>query len=150
MSEVIKYGLISDKNFFCWIERNIEAIASRDLETLSRLIIWSCEIKAEVVKNDEKENGERALLNLGHTFGHALEAFCGYSDKLLHGEAVSIGTIIAFEFANFLNVCSSDDTHRLVSLYKKLGMKHQINDIGVDPPDVAELIDFMLHAQFLV
>ena len=143
LSEVIKYGLIRDKNFFEWIECNLHAIANREAETLSKLIIWSCKIKAEVVKNDEKENGERALLNLGHTFGHALESFCGYSDKLLHGEAVSIGTVIAFQFANSLGICSSKDTDRLLALYKKLGMKYHMDHMEVKLPEVKVLVDFM-------
>ena len=143
LSEVLKYGLIKDKKFFNWIEDNTQAIINRDLDILSRLIVWSCKIKAEIVKSDERENGERALLNLGHTFGHALESFCGYSDKLLHGEAVSIGTIIAFQFANFLDICSTKDTEKVLALYKKLGMKYHLEHMEVQLPEVDVLIGYM-------
>ena len=145
MSEVIKYGLIRDPVFFNWIEENLSKIKSGNPEIISELVIWSCSIKKQFVQKDEREMGERALLNLGHTFGHALETYTGYSNKIFHGEAVSIGTTIAFQFSHFLGMCSISDVNRLIHLYAKLGMKHQIKDISMTLPSPKVLIKFMLQ-----
>ena len=94
LAEIIKYGLICDRAFFEWLEQNIEALARRDGAALARAIFRSCQIKAQIVGRDERELGERALLNLGHTFGHAIEAATGYLEWL-HGEAVGVGLLMA-------------------------------------------------------
>ena len=145
MGEVIKYGLISDKTFFSWIEKNIQQIKVRNPRIISEMILKSCKIKAKIVEKDEKEKGSRALLNLGHTFGHALEAFTGYSNTLLHGEAVAIGTVLAFRFSEFLKKGSLVDIERVTSVYAKLGMKHRLKDIPAPLPNTPTLLDFMLQ-----
>ncbi len=95
--EVVKYGLLGDAAFFAWLEANGPALAAGDAAARVHAVRRSCEMKAGIVARDETEQGERALLNLGHTFGHALEAATGYSDRLLHGEGVAIGCVLAFE-----------------------------------------------------
>ena len=95
--EVVKYGLLGDYDFFCWLEKNFIHIKEREIHTLIKAVAHSCKMKAEIVINDEKEHGDRALLNLGHTFCHALEAATGYSERMLHGEGVAIGSILAFD-----------------------------------------------------
>ncbi len=94
LAEVIKYGVIVDAEFFAWLEQHIDALRALDAKALAHAIRRSCEIKAEIVAEDEREHGRRALLNLGHTFGHALEAI-GHYERWLHGEAVAIGTVLA-------------------------------------------------------
>ncbi len=145
MSEVIKYGLINDQEFFSWIESNLIKIKKRSPDVISQLIHSSCKIKARIVEKDEKEIGERALLNLGHTFGHALETYTGYSSKLFHGEAVSIGTLIAFKFSEFLGICPKNDVKRLIKVYSELGMKHQMKDIFMPSPSVQSLMGLMMQ-----
>ena len=98
IAEVIKYGLIRDADFFQWLEANLEALVSRDSDALSHAILVSCQCKANIVSEDEKESGVRALLNLGHTFGHAIETGCGYG-QWLHGEAVAAGMYMAAELS---------------------------------------------------
>jgi 3-dehydroquinate synthase len=97
-AEVVKYGLLGDAAFFAWLDANLEEVFSGGA-ALEHAIATSCRMKAEIVTRDERETGDRALLNLGHTFGHALEAAAGFSDRLLHGEAVALGTALAFEFS---------------------------------------------------
>lgn len=145
MSEVIKYGLILDRKFFQWIEMSLKKIANRDPDTIGELIARSCEIKAQIVHEDEKENGIRALLNLGHTFGHALEAYAGFSQKLLHGEAVSIGTVIAFKFSKFLGICSEECIGRLVKVYSQLGMLSLMEEMPMKMPSSKTLLKFMMQ-----
>ena len=95
--EVAKYGLLGDEHFFCWLEDNAAALIDGDVELRIEAVKRSCQIKAKIVENDEREQGERALLNLGHTFCHALEGVTNFSDALLHGEGVSIGCSLAFD-----------------------------------------------------
>src|SRR5213075_1908582 len=99
LAEVIKYGVMVDREFFEWLERSMPKLRALDPEALAHAIRRSCEIKAAIVAEDERERGARALLNLGHTFGHALESECGYSDDLLHGEAVAIGMVMAYDLS---------------------------------------------------
>ena len=117
--EVIKYGLIKDKKFFDYLDYNYREILEYDEEKLKEIICKSCKIKAEIIKNDEKENGQRALLNLGHTFGHAIESFGKYDGKIIHGEAVSIGICLAFKLSKKMNFCSQNDVEKVTSLLKK-------------------------------
>src|SRR5690554_3741326 len=111
LAEVIKYGLIADADFFVWLENNIEQLNQRDNAALSYAIQRSCEIKADVVAQDEKEGGIRAILNLGHTFGHAIEAVQGYG-KWLHGEAVAVGMLMAVELSCRLGWVEVDTVNR--------------------------------------
>ncbi|MDA9148802.1 3-dehydroquinate synthase, partial [Alphaproteobacteria bacterium] len=99
LAEVIKYGLIKDISFFEWLEKEYKHIIKLNQLKLQTIVTKSCEIKAEIVKNDEKEKGERALLNLGHTFAHAIEYFGNHDGRIIHGEAVSIGICLAFKFS---------------------------------------------------
>lgn len=126
-AEVVKYGLIDDPVFFEWLEQNgPEMIEGDDLEKSRSLrtyaVAHSCRAKARIVSEDERENGRRALLNLGHTFGHALEAECGYGDTLLHGEAVAIGMVMALDASSRLGMASDADMKRLRQHLKLVGM----------------------------
>ena len=141
--EVVKYGLLGDAGFFHWMEDNGDAILSRTDAALTHMVRRSCEMKAEIVARDELEHGDRALLNLGHTFGHALEAATGYSDRLLHGEGVSIGCALAFETAMRLGLCSQEAPSRVRAHFAAMGMKKDLADISGALPDAAALIDLM-------
>ncbi len=121
LAEVIKYGLIRDPEFFVWLEGNMENLLARDQETLSYAIYRSCKNKAEVVAADERESGERALLNLGHTFGHAIETGLGYG-VWLHGEAIAAGTLIAAELSKRLGWIDTDTVARIESLFVRAGL----------------------------
>ena len=111
-AEVVKYGLLGDAGFFAWLEVNAPSLRSGDPDARQHAVRRSCEMKAALVARDETERGDRALLNLGHTFGHALEAATGYSDRLLHGEAVSIGCVLAFELSSRLGLCAQEAPSR--------------------------------------
>ncbi len=121
LAEVIKYGLIRDLEFFVWLEANLEKLLARDPVSLSYAIHRSCANKAEVVAADEKETGERALLNLGHTFGHAIETGMGYGEWL-HGEAVSAGTLIAAELSRQLGWLDSNAVERIERIFVRAGL----------------------------
>ncbi|MGH6729875.1 MAG: 3-dehydroquinate synthase, partial [Sphingomicrobium sp.] len=114
-AEMAKYGLINDANFFAWLDGGAgKQLIDGDIEARRRAILASCANKARVVAGDERETeGERALLNLGHTFGHALEAETGFGDALLHGEAVAIGLVMAFDLSARLGLCPSEDAARV-------------------------------------
>jgi 3-dehydroquinate synthase len=118
LAEVIKYGLIRDADFFVWLEAHIEALLGRDPEALSFAIERSCRNKAEVVAADEREAGERATLNLGHTFGHAVETGLGYG-QVLHGEAVAIGMCQAADLSRRLGWLTAGDVERIVAVFKR-------------------------------
>ena len=135
LAEVIKYGLIRDYDFFEWLESNIEAILKRDPQSLAYAIAQSCRNKAEVVEEDERETGVRALLNFGHTFGHAIENWLNYKDWL-HGEAVAAGMALAADFSYRMNLMSSDDRDRV----KRILLA---SDLPVAPPDNMDADDFM-------
>ena len=127
--EVIKYGLIYDIKFFSDLENTYKDILKYDESKLNEIISKSCKIKCEIIKDDEKENGKRALLNLGHTFGHAIESFGKYNGTIIHGEAVSIGICLAFKFSTKLGYCSDSETERVLSLFKKLTLPTSLGDI---------------------
>ena len=112
-AEIVKYGAIDNPDFFAWLEINGGALLAGDSDRLSHAVKVSCESKAAIVAADERETGKRALLNLGHTFCHALEAETGYGDALLHGEAVAIGMVLAFDLSVRLGLCPADDAERL-------------------------------------
>lgn len=138
-AEVIKYGLIGDAEFYGWLEKNWSAVAAGWSER-EEAIATSCQAKATTVAQDERDEGSRALLNFGHTFGHALEAAAGFSDRLLHGEAVSIGMMLALEFSARMNLCSPDDGQRVVAHLAQIGLPTRIQDIRGDSPDVQTLM----------
>jgi 3-dehydroquinate synthase len=121
IAEVIKYGLIRDADFFMWLEQNIMGLITRNADILNKAICRSCEIKAEIVAADERESGVRALLNLGHTFGHAIENAMGYG-VWLHGEAVAAGTIMAANLSKQLKFISESDFERICSIFQKVGL----------------------------
>jgi 3-dehydroquinate synthase len=121
LAEVIKYGLIRDPEFFVWLEANIEKLLARDKVALAYAIHRSCANKAEVVAADERETGERALLNLGHTFGHAIETGLGYGEWL-HGEAIAAGTLIAAELSRRLGWLDTEAVLRIESLFVRCGL----------------------------
>src|SRR5450830_328039 len=128
LAEVIKYGLIRDLSFFEWLENNISALVSLEPEALSYAIYRSCENKAEVVSADERESGERALLNLGHTFGHAIENAMGYG-VWLHGEAVAAGTVLAADFSRRLGWLDANQFVRITNILKQA-------QLPIDPPNL--------------
>ncbi len=141
--EVVKYGLLGDFNFFKWLEKNAPAMASGDIKKRIYAVKRSCEMKANIVARDEKERGDRALLNLGHTFGHALEAATGFSDRLLHGEGVAIGCALAFETSMQLGLCSQEAPSRVREHLKIMGMKADLSDIIGELPNENVLVDLM-------
>jgi 3-dehydroquinate synthase len=121
-AEIAKYGLINDPQFFTWLESNGIDVIERADGPLRHAVLESCRSKAKVVAMDEREQDARALLNLGHTFGHALEAECGYSDELLHGEAVAIGMVMAFDLSAQLGLCSLEDAARVQRHLASVGL----------------------------
>jgi 3-dehydroquinate synthase len=136
-AEVAKYGLIDDAEFFRWLEQNHAEIFAGGPARIGA-IAASCRAKAEVVRIDEKETGPRALLNLGHTFGHAFETACDYdAERLVHGEGVAIGMVLAHEFSARLNLASPDDATRVAAHLAAVGLPTKISDIpgGVGGPD---------------
>ncbi|RLL70951.1 3-dehydroquinate synthase [Paenirhodobacter hankyongi] len=141
--EVVKYGLLGDPLFFEWLEDMGPKLAAGDIEARQRAVKRSVEMKAEIVARDETEEGDRALLNLGHTFCHALEAATGYGDRLLHGEGVAIGCALAFELSQRLGLCSQEAPSRVRAHLKAMGMKTDLADIPSDLPDAEGLIALM-------
>jgi 3-dehydroquinate synthase len=121
LAEVVKYGAIGDRNFFDWLEAHATALCERDETVLAQAVLRSCAHKAGVVARDERENGERALLNFGHTFGHALETIGNYQ-TLLHGEAVAIGMVMAAQLSTALGLAECSEGERLESLLLRLGL----------------------------
>ena len=128
-AEVVKYGLIRDRSFFDWLELNGKKVLEGDKVAQQFAIFTSCRIKAEIVEADEKEQNLRAILNFGHTFGHALEAEAGYDGNLLHGEAVSIGMVMAIELSKNLGHLSGQDAGRAVDYIRSIGLPTNINSI---------------------
>ncbi|MBP2484759.1 3-dehydroquinate synthase [Rhizobium leguminosarum] len=140
-AEVAKYGLIDKPDFFAWLEANWKAVFTGGSARIEA-IAASCQAKADVVVADERENGQRALLNLGHTFGHALEAATAYdSSRLVHGEGVSIGMVLAHEFSARMNLASPDDARRVERHLKEVGLPTRISDIPGDLPPAETLMD---------
>lgn len=141
--EVVKYGLLGDESFFEWLETNGAAAAAGDLTARQYAVRRSVEMKAEIVVRDETEAGDRALLNLGHTFCHALEAATGYSDRLLHGEGVAVGCALAFELSARIGLCSQETPSRVRAHLQAMGMKTTLSDIPGDLPDAEGLLELM-------
>jgi 3-dehydroquinate synthase len=121
-AEIAKYGLINDAAFFDWLEGAAAAIVDRAGPERTRAVVTSCRAKAAIVARDEREAGERALLNLGHTFGHAIEAECGYGDAFHHGEAVALGIVLAFRLSAALGLAAPGDAERIAHHFAALGL----------------------------
>jgi len=141
-AEILKYGLIRDAGFFGWLEEHGAALIGGDETARIEAVTQSCCAKAEVVAADEFEHGERALLNLGHTFGHAMEAETGFSDRLLHGESAAIGMILAFELSVQLGLCPASDAARLRAHCDAIGLPTDSSVFGFT---ASALIAHMLH-----
>jgi 3-dehydroquinate synthase len=141
-AEVAKYGLLGDAAFFSWLEANAKEVfaggAARE-----HAIAVSCRAKAGIVARDERETGERALLNLGHTFGHALEAAAGFSDRLLHGEAVALGMALAFEFSARKGLIGSAEAARATAHLASVGLPTHLKDVPGGVPDVNVLMELI-------
>ncbi|MEM9580733.1 MAG: 3-dehydroquinate synthase [Pseudomonadota bacterium] len=141
--EVVKYGLLGDAAFFNWMEDNGPAMLAGDDDARIYAVKRSVEMKADIVVRDETEQGDRALLNLGHTFCHALEAATGYSDRLLHGEGVAVGCALAFELSARMGLCAQEEPSRVRAHLAAMGMKKDIADIPGDLPDAEALLALM-------
>jgi len=139
LAEVIKYGPIADAAFLDWIEANLSALVARDAAALAHAVKRSCEIKAEVVGQDERESGLRAILNFGHTFGHAIEAGLGYGEWL-HGEAVGCGMVMAAELSRRLGLVDGDFAARLTDIVRRAGLPVRGPALGAD-----RYLDLMRH-----
>ena len=141
-AEVVKYGLLGDSGFFNWLDANGPDVLALKANTIDYAIAVSCQTKARIVAADERERGERALLNLGHTFAHALEIEAGYSGDLLHGEAVSAGMEMAFEFSAAQGLCEAEDAAKVKAHFAKLGLT-SIEDIAPLLKDARTLLAHM-------
>lgn len=141
--EVVKYGLLGDAAFFKWLEDHGPELAAGDIGLRAEAIRRSVAMKADIVARDETEAGERALLNLGHTFGHALETATGYSERLLHGEGVAIGCALAFDASARLGLCNRDAPSRVRAHLAAMGMKYDLTCIPGDLPDAEGLLELM-------
>ncbi|MGC4029137.1 MAG: 3-dehydroquinate synthase [Steroidobacteraceae bacterium] len=137
LAEVVKYGLVFDLAFLEWIEAHVDALLALDPSALAHAIYRSCELKADVVRRDERESGDRALLNLGHTFGHAIETATGYT-QWLHGEAVATGMVIAADMSARLGLLDAADVRRLRELLQRLGLPVEAPRVGA-----AKALDLM-------
>jgi 3-dehydroquinate synthase len=137
IAEVLKYALIRDASFFSWLSENMSALLARDRDTLTEAIITCCRIKAELVAGDERETGDRSLLNLGHTFGHAIETAAGYG-KWLHGEAVAVGMVLAAEMSQRLGWLGSHEVDQIRELLVRASLP-------VDPPSEMTAEKFLRH-----
>jgi len=139
-AEIIKYGLLGDFGFFDWLEARVASVLARDPSALVHAVGRSVEMKAEIVAEDEKEAGRRALLNLGHTFGHAIEAEMGFGDALKHGEAVGVGMAQAFRFSARLGLCPAQDAVRAEAAIKAAGLPTRLGDVRPEPFSADALI----------
>ncbi|GAA4248557.1 3-dehydroquinate synthase [Azospirillum formosense] len=139
-AEVVKYGLIRLPGFFAWLEENGERVVDGDSDARRHAVTESCRAKAAIVGADERESGDRALLNLGHTFGHALEAATGFGSRLLHGEAVSIGMVLAFDLSVRLGLCPAADAEKARAHLARVGLPVRPTDVPGVEWDVDGLI----------
>ena len=143
-AEVVKYGLLGDKDFFTWLDRDWRRLFGNDARALTEAVERSVRAKAAIVERDETETGDRMLLNLGHTFGHALEAWAGYSSRLLHGEAVAIGMAQAFRFSEAQGLAAAGSAARVEAHLKAVGLPTRVADVpGPTRPDVDTLVRLM-------
>ena len=148
-AEVLKYGLLGDADFFDYLEQSQNACDMRDKDFLLKIVTHSVQMKADIVVRDEHEKAERALLNLGHTFGHAYEALCGYSERLLHGEAVALGMVHAFAFSAEYGFCNEAESVRAKQVIANAGLP---TDLDMILPDfkASHILDYMLQDKKMV
>ena len=139
LAEVIKYALLGDKDFLVWLEANMEGLVARDEQLLAEAVYRSCAHKARIVANDEKEQGERALLNLGHTFGHAIESYLGYGEWL-HGEAVATGMVMAADLSQRMGWISAEDVERTKNIISRANLPIVCPQIPLD-----QFLAYMAH-----
>jgi 3-dehydroquinate synthase len=142
-AEVVKYGLLGDAAFYDWLDTHVEGVIHCGQGVVDHAVKTSCQAKARIVAEDETETGVRALLNLGHTFGHALEASTGYSDVLLHGEAVAIGMVQAFRFSEQQGLCVKGTAERVAAHLERAGLPTHVSAIKAKLPAPPELVDIM-------
>ncbi len=142
-AEILKYGLIDKPDFFNWLETHGERVIDGEATALRHAITTSCAAKADIVARDERESGERALLNLGHTFAHALEAAGGYDGRILHGEAVSAGLLMAYEFSQCLGLCPGQDVKRVRKHIELMAMPTQKTLLANLKTPAQDLLSFM-------
>ena len=142
-AEIIKYGLINDPGFFAWLEQNGARVVALEPDAITHAVAVSCRAKAAIVAEDETEKGVRALLNLGHTFGHALEAANGYRPDLLHGEAVAIGMALAFRYGAKQGITPADDAERVRRSLEAAGLAAAIPGRQGGPYTAARLVELM-------
>jgi 3-dehydroquinate synthase len=148
--EVVKYGLLGNEAFFEWLEEYGPALAKGDKEARAEAVRISCQMKADIVERDETEQGDRALLNLGHTFCHALEAATEYSGRLLHGEGVAIGCALAFDISARMGLCAQEAPSRVAQHLSAMGMKSRLSDIDGSLPSAEALVDLMAQDKKVV
>jgi 3-dehydroquinate synthase len=145
-AEVVKYGLIKNRPFFEWLEKNGEKLISGEPQARQIAIVESCKTKAEIVAVDERESGNRAILNFGHTFGHALESEAGFNGDLLHGEAVSLGIVMALNLSKIMGFCEGQEVDRVSRHLKSLGLPVNLDSFdGFSNWRVDELINHMMQ-----
>lgn len=144
-AEVVKYGLINNSGFFDWCEADGHHILNLEAQALQRAVMTSISAKARIVVADEREQGERALLNLGHTFGHALEAETGYGQSLLHGEAIAIGMCLAFLLSVRLNLAPRASAERVIRHFTAIGLPTRIDDVAGQTWSAGKLLDHMMQ-----
>ncbi|MEZ5922161.1 MAG: 3-dehydroquinate synthase [Parvularculaceae bacterium] len=143
-AEVVKYAALGDEPFLAWLENRMNDVLGADANARRIAVKRCCESKAQIVEADEREQGVRALLNLGHTFGHALEAATGFSDALVHGEAVAVGMALAFDYSVTIDLCPKDDAMRLKAHIKSAGLPASLEDLG-RPFEAEALLAHMMH-----
>ena len=141
-AEVVKYGLLGDADFFSWLEANWREIFSGG-PAREHAIAVSCRMKSSIVARDERETGERALLNFGHTFGHAIEAAAGFSDRLHHGEAIAVGMVLALKLSVRRGLLPQADVDRVIRHFKAVGLPTKLSDIPGQLPDAQRLMELV-------
>jgi 3-dehydroquinate synthase len=142
-AEIVKYGLIRDADFFAWLEAEGHQVCALAPEALRRAVVTSCAMKAEIVGGDEREEGDRALLNFGHTFGHALETETGFGSRLLHGEAVALGMVLATDFAAKLGLVGAEDALRVRRHLADCGLPTRLAELGLTSVPADRLLGHM-------
>ncbi len=144
-AEIVKYGLIDDADFFAWLEQHGDAVMALEPEPLAEAVARACAAKARIVSEDEREGGVRALLNLGHTFGHALEAENRYGPDLLHGEAVACGLALALRYSARLGLCDLREADRAEGVLNRAGLATRLPELGGGPYPAERLVAHMRH-----
>jgi 3-dehydroquinate synthase len=148
-AEVAKYGLIDDAPFFAWLEHNWRSVFAGG-RPRAHAIAVSCRSKAAIVARDERETGDRALLNLGHTFGHAIEAAGGYTGAIVHGEAISVGMVLAHDFSVRMNLMGPEDAERVRRHLDAVGLPVRMDQLAIDLPDADGLLGLILQDKKVV